>query len=215
MHRTNLGVKEGTECFSKPYGNLKNVLSVTETLILSRGSTLTQTIPGLRAEQLGNNKSVCREWVSCLDCVCVHTVCIICELQQRSLVTRKGRDEQRGDEFSSSIMQIHLGHKVASTPGLVHGSICLILNTRKRIISKTVVSIWSDSIYSGLTNGLKGTTLRGAYPTCCPPTLGKLHAGCCSLPPHWQTNCTRTLQCPEIHTSDRRKRLIVARAPEE
>lgn len=70
------------------------------------------------------------------------SVCIICDLQQRSLVTRKGREEQGGDEFSFPIIQIHLEHKVASTPDLVHGSICLILNTGKRIISITLRSIF-------------------------------------------------------------------------
>lgn len=35
--------------------------------------------------------------------------------------------------FSSSIIQFHLGHKVAATPGLVHGSIYLILKAKRKI----------------------------------------------------------------------------------
>lgn len=44
-------------------------------------------------------------------------------------LTRKG--ERGAGTISPSIILFHLGHKVAATLGLVHGSICLILETGK------------------------------------------------------------------------------------
>ena len=43
------------------------------------------------------------------------------------------------------------------------------------------------------------------HPTCCPPILGRLRALYCSLPPHWETGCTRTLQSPVIHHTQQRQ----------
>lgn len=71
------------------------------------------------------------------------------------------------------IIHSRLGHKVVATLVLVRGSICLILETeRKRCYlgNKTPELTWVSFA-------------AGAHPTCCPPTLDRLHVGCCSLPP--------------------------------
>lgn len=99
---------------------------------------------------------------------------------------------------SFPITHSQLGHKVAATLVLVRGSICLILETEAKwecsfnLRNKTpdlawVMFTWAET---------------GTHPTCCPPTPDMLRVGCCSLLPHWQTGCTRTLRCPERRQSN-------------
>lgn len=103
----------------------EHVICPSDTNTVQRGLTLTQTISVLRAEQLGEKKGgVCSEGVSYLD--------PMYHLQQCSLVLVVHKEGGVGAErFSFSIIQFHLGHMVAATPGLVHGSICLILKRKK------------------------------------------------------------------------------------
>lgn len=85
------------------------------------------------------------------------------------------------------IIHSQLGHKAVATLDLVRGSICLTLEMEWKtcyLINKTPELSW-------------GTLPTGAHPTCCPPRLDRLHAGCCSPPPRSWTGCTRRPLYPE------------------
>ena len=70
--------------------------------------------------------------MSYLDSMFPYVSSVMCSSVLWSWVAHKeGGGERRAGRISFSIIHFHLGHKVAATPGLVHGSICLILKTER------------------------------------------------------------------------------------
>lgn len=118
--------------------DLENVLSDMVMIILSKGLDINPNNlwPQIISVKI---KKECWKWGSeFLDPTCPYISSVIRSSVLWSLVVHKERGK-RG-RFSFSIIHFHLGHKVAATLGLVHGSICLILQAERNkliLISKS------------------------------------------------------------------------------
>jgi len=129
-------------------------------LKLPSGSTWTQNHPWAQSGTAGEKRgSACGDGVSRLDPVFgVWSAAVF--FVPGWFTRRKERERERGPRgwrggFLFAISQFHSRHKAAATPGLVHGSICLILKTEEEQ-KDNHIALWllqkqdTRAVYSGL-----------------------------------------------------------------